>query len=117
VRLPRRWVFRCPRCGDGKPLDNCARSHIRGHRRYDLAKFRPELFHAAEAPHRTIAYACVSSNDQKAELERQKQVLELFCATNGWQFEVISDLGSGMNYRKKGQKPCSTKSWIAKSVG
>jgi putative resolvase len=22
----------------------------------------------------------------------------------GWQFEVISDLGSGMNYRKKGQK-------------
>ncbi len=75
-----------------------------GHRRYDLAKFRPELFHAAEAPHRTIAYARVSSNDQKADLERQKQVLELFCATNGWQFEVISDLGSGMNYRKKGQK-------------
>ncbi len=31
-------------------------------------------------------------------------MLELFCATNGWQFEVISDLGSGMNYRKKGQK-------------
>jgi putative resolvase len=75
-----------------------------GHRRYDLAKFRPEMFHAAEAPHRTIAYARVSSNDQKADLERQKQVLELFCATNGWQFEVISDLGSGMNYRKKGLK-------------
>ncbi len=89
-----------------------------GHRRYDLAKFRPELFHAAEAPHRTIAYACVSSNDQKADLERQKQVLELFCATNGWQFEVISNLGSGMNYRKEGtESACLTKSWIAKSVG
>jgi putative resolvase len=88
----------------GSRWTGCARPHIRGHRRYDLAKFRPELFHAAEAPHRTIAYARVSSNDQKADLERQKQVLELFCATNGWQFEVISDLGSGMNYRKKGQK-------------
>lgn len=26
----------------------------------------------------------------------------MFCAQNGWQYEVITDLGSGMNYRKKG---------------
>ena len=31
-------------------------------------------------------------------------MLEMFCSANGWQFEVISDLGSGMNYRKKGLK-------------
>jgi predicted site-specific integrase-resolvase len=37
-------------------------------------------------------------------LERQKQVLELFCAQQGWTFEVIADLGSGMNYHKKGLK-------------
>lgn len=37
-------------------------------------------------------------------LERQKQVLELYCARQGWTFEVVSDLGSGMNYRKKGLK-------------
>ena len=37
-------------------------------------------------------------------LERQKQVLELYCARQGWTFEVVSDLGSGMNYRKKGMK-------------
>ncbi len=24
------------------------------------------------------------------------------CAANGWQFEIISDLGSGMNYHKRG---------------
>ena len=53
---------------------------------------------------RTLAYARVSSHDQKADLERQKQVLELYCARQGWTFEVISDLGSGMNYRKKGLK-------------
>ena len=51
---------------------------------------------------KTIAYARVSSADQKSDLERQKQELELFCASHGWAFEVISDLGSGMNYRKKG---------------
>lgn len=28
----------------------------------------------------------------------------MFCATNGWTFEVITDLGSGMNYHKKGLK-------------
>jgi putative resolvase len=76
-----------------------------GHRRYDLTKLRPELYRAADAATRkTIAYARVSSHDQKADLERQKQVLELYCARQGWTFEVIADLGSGMNYRKKGLK-------------
>jgi len=46
----------------------------------------------------------VSANEQKAELERQKQVLELYCARQGWRFDLISDLGSGMNYQKKGLK-------------
>ena len=50
----------------------------------------------------TLAYARVSSADQKKDLERQKTVLEMYCATQGWNFELISDLGSGMNYRKKG---------------
>jgi len=74
-----------------------------GHRRYDLAKLRPEMFRA-EANRRTLAYARVSSHDQKDDLERQKQVLELYCARQGWTFEVIADLGSGMNYHKKGLK-------------
>ena len=50
----------------------------------------------------TLAYARVSSADQKQDLERQKTVLEMYCAAQGWTFELISDLGSGMNYRKKG---------------
>lgn len=74
-----------------------------GHRRYDLAKLKPELFRAeADAQRRTVAYARVSSHDQKDDLEQQKQVLELYCARQGWTFEVIADLGSGMNYHKKG---------------
>jgi predicted site-specific integrase-resolvase len=75
-----------------------------GHRRYDISKIRPETIHKYDAAEssKTIAYARVSSLDQKGDLERQKQVLELFCAKNGWAFEIISDLGSGMNYHKKG---------------
>jgi putative resolvase len=77
-----------------------------GHRRYDLAKLRPDMFREGALPEerRTVAYARVSSHDQKADLERQKQVLELYCARQGWKFEVVADLGSGMNYRKKGLK-------------
>lgn len=75
-----------------------------GHRRYDLSKIKPELFHNNDTTRKTIAYARVSSHDQKADLERQKQVLELYCVRQGWTFEVIADLGSGMNYHKKGLK-------------
>ena len=76
-----------------------------GQRRYDLSKLAPNLFRPNIADHRrTVAYARVSNHDQKDDLERQKQVLELYCAGNGWTFDVIADLGSGMNYRKKGLK-------------
>lgn len=51
---------------------------------------------------KTIAYARVSSHDQKDDLIRQVQVLELYCAKAGFNYEVIQDLGSGMNYYKKG---------------
>lgn len=52
----------------------------------------------------TIAYARVSSHDQKADLDRQQVMLEAFCAANGWKTEVVRDLGSGMNYNKRGLK-------------
>jgi predicted site-specific integrase-resolvase len=73
-----------------------------GQRRYDLAALRPGQIHGATMPRRTVAYARVSSHDQRGDLERQKQVLELFCAAQGWPFDIIADLGSGMNYHKKG---------------
>lgn len=73
-------------------------------RRYDLSLLNPEQFRSEASPRRTIAYARVSSHDQRADLERQKQVLELYCARQGWTFDLIADLGSGMNYRKKGLK-------------
>ena len=77
----------------------------KGHRRYDLSKINPNLTrNKVEQQRKTIAYACVSSHDQKPDLQRQIEMLELYCSAQGWSFEVISDLGSGMNYHKKGLK-------------
>jgi putative resolvase len=74
-----------------------------GQRRYDLSKMRP----LAIGPDKlskgiTLAYARVSSHDQKEDLQRQEKMLEMFCSSHGWPFEIISDLGSGMNYQKRG---------------
>lgn len=74
------------------------RKTLGGTRFYDTAKLLS--LGDAEAP--TLAYARVSSNDQKADLERQKEMLETYCAAKGWRTEIIADLGSGMNFNKHG---------------
>ena len=72
----------------------------KGTRLYSLQ----ELLGVNDLSYPTIAYARVSSSDQKEDLERQQvSVLEAFCNKNGWKpTEIIRDLGSGMNYNKKG---------------
>jgi len=76
------------------------------HRLYRLSEFSKTTSKASltARDRKTIAYARVSSSDQKSDLERQKKVLEMYCASHGWKFELITDLGSGMNYYKKGLK-------------
>ncbi|MEQ8969076.1 MAG: IS607 family transposase [Coleofasciculus sp. C1-SOL-03] len=69
-----------------------------GHRRYDIA----DLIGNKSGNELTVGYARVSSHDQKDDLNRQVLVLESYCAKQGWEFEIIQDLGSGMNYKKKG---------------
>ena len=69
-----------------------------GQRRYEVKGEKPAKLL------KTIGYARVSSHDQKEDLKRQQKVIEMYCAAKGWKFELISDLGSGMNYRKKGLK-------------
>ncbi len=50
----------------------------------------------------TICYARVSSHDQKEDLERQQIMLETYCSAKGWRTDTIKDIGSGMNYKKRG---------------
>ena len=73
-----------------------------GHRRYDLNQLRSlaPIKNFTNKP--ALAYARVSSHDQKEDLKRQITVLETFCAARGWHYELIHDLGSGLNYSKRG---------------
>lgn len=49
-----------------------------------------------------IAYCRVSSYKQKDDLERQIDNVRMYCISRGYQFEIITDIGSGINYNKKG---------------
>jgi putative resolvase len=73
-----------------------------GHRRYDLAELRGVVPRVSRSEVLTLAYARVSSSDQKGDLVRQVALLESFCCAHGWRYEVLKDLGSGLNYKKRG---------------
>ena len=73
-----------------------------GHWRYDLAKLHSILPPKVPSERITLAYARVSSQDQKDDLLTQVALLESYCAATGWSYEVVQDLGSGMNYKKRG---------------
>lgn len=49
-----------------------------------------------------IGYCRVSSNKQKDDLQRQIENMKLYLMAQGKPFEIISDIGSGINYKKKG---------------
>ena len=48
-----------------------------------------------------IGYCRMSSNKQKDDLERQTENMKRYLMEQGKSFEIISDIGSGINYRKK----------------
>ena len=51
-----------------------------------------------------IGYCRVSSNKQRDDLERQIENMKLYLTAQGKPFEIISDIGSGIDYKKKGLK-------------
>jgi putative resolvase len=77
---------------------------LKGHRRYNLVALLGSNPRKILSEKKTVAYARVSSHDQKEDLVRQRHLLESFCAMNGWTYEIVEDLGSGLNYHKRGLK-------------
>ena len=49
-----------------------------------------------------IGYCRVSACKQKDDLERQIENVKTYMYAKGYQFEIITDIGSGINYNKKG---------------
>lgn len=95
----RRW----DESGKLKPIKTAGK-----HRRYDINDLNYFLNHKDDiivkekSHYRVLCYARVSSNDQKDDLERQARLLEKYCMDNNYKYETIKDLGSGLNYKKKG---------------
>lgn len=72
-----------------------------GHRRYDLVQLKGIIPSKSVSDRITLAYARVSTQNKK-DLKHQISMLESYCVANDWKFEIIQDIGSGMNYRKSG---------------
>lgn len=51
-----------------------------------------------------IGYCRVSSNKQKDDLERQIENMKMYLTAQGKPYEIITDIGSGINYNNKGLK-------------
>ena len=49
-----------------------------------------------------IGYCRVSSNKQKDDLERQVENMDKYLQSLNCEYEIIQDIGSGINYSKKG---------------
>jgi putative resolvase len=70
-----------------------------GHRRYDVVK----LMELNSKDGLTVLYGRVSTRPQLKDLDRQVCVLEAYAKINKWENTLtIKDIGSGINYKKKG---------------
>lgn len=49
-----------------------------------------------------IGYCRVSTNKQKDNLERQVEYIRQYCVAKGYCFKIVTDVGSGIDYTKKG---------------
>lgn len=75
-----------------------------GYRYYSedlLNKFR-NIKNINKIKKKNILYARVSTKDQKDDLNRQVDNLKQYAYSKGYSFEIITDIGSGINYKKEG---------------
>ena len=75
------------------------------HRRYDKKMLDSVLdgVPVKDPVHKiVIGYCRVSTGHQKKDLERQKKVVQTYCENQGKPFKIITDIGSGLNYNRKG---------------
>ena len=74
------------------------------HRRFSLSQLR-QSFNLDSKAVITVCYSRVSSHDQKKDLISQEDKLLNYAKSNNYQNIIsITDLGSGLNYKKPGLK-------------
>ena len=75
-----------------------------GYRYYSedlLNKFR-NIKNVNKIKKKNILYARVSTKNQKDDLDRQVDNLKQYAYSKGYSFQIITDIGSGINYKKEG---------------
>ena len=72
-----------------------------GYRYYSHQQLN-DVLGVSDYPRKVIGYCRVSSNKQKDDLERQVENMEKYLCALGCEYEVIQDIGSGINYTKRG---------------
>lgn len=77
-----------------------------GHRRYSTDDLQRMLITKSKVlePKYTVGYCRVSTNQQKDDLNRQIEAVSNYATAKGYQFKIITDIGSGLNYKKNGLK-------------
>lgn len=75
-----------------------------GHRMYSEEQLLILLQKKTEIRRINIGYCRVSANHQKDDLDRQVMLMESYLLAKGEQYKIIQDIGSGINYNKKGLK-------------
>ena len=73
-----------------------------GYRYYSEDDLNQLLNKPVKKAGKVIGYCRVSSPKQKDDLERQIQNMQTYLLAQGKPFEIISDIGSGINYKRKG---------------
>ena len=73
-----------------------------GYRYYSHEQLNQVMNITPNLNRQVIGYCRVSSNKQKYDLERQVENMKLYLTAQGKPFEIITDIGSGINYKKKG---------------
>lgn len=63
-----------------------------------------KLFQSSNNERIVIGYCRVSTPSQKVDLETQVQNVKSYMYAKGYKFDIIKDIGSGINYKKKGLK-------------
>jgi len=77
---------------------------IGGHRMYSEEQLNEVLQIVKPKERFNLGYIRVSAKHQNSDLERQRKLMEMFLMKQGKEFQIISDIGSGINYKKKGLK-------------
>lgn len=72
-----------------------------GYRYYSQEQLN-KILGIKKKPRKIIGYCRVSSNKQKDDLERQINNMRSYLVAQGVPFEIVTDIGSGINYKKKG---------------